>query len=122
MRRELERNSLRRGLPDAMHTTGTIDAARGDVLPTMDHSAFAHGQAAIVAGAHSTHMAPNAHLLALEPSALARSECAMSDAIADALLLLELALDDRVLCLCGRGLGECKGRRCSECRHKNNSK
>jgi hypothetical protein len=97
---------------------GSIDAARGDVLPAVDHAAMFHREAAVVASAHATNLTMNARLLPLKSRTLARSECAISDTVADASLLVELALDDRVFCMYGRGLGECKGGRCCQCRHK----
>jgi hypothetical protein len=103
----------------AMHVFGTVDPVRGDVLPAMDHSALPHRQPTMVACAHAADLAMNSHLLPLKPRTLSWSGGAVPDAIADASLLVELALHNRIFRLYGRGcLRECDGRRCSQCRHK----
>jgi len=79
---------------------------------------LAHRETAVIAGTHGAHMAMYAHLLAFEASALSRCERAAAGAVADASLLVEFTLDDLVLLLRRCGLGECKGGRDCECRHK----
>jgi len=99
-----------------------INAARSDHLLAMNDAALSHVEAAVVTGTHCTDLAVHAHLLPLKSSTLAMSKRATANTGTNASLLIELALDDRVLCLVGRRLSKCKGGRCCECRHKHISK
>ena len=87
----------------------------------IQNAAIPHRQAAVVARAHEAHLAMDASLLPLEAHGLMRIEAAAANAVADASLLVELALADglplgrRCGCLCD---GE--GGRCNECRRKTN--
>jgi hypothetical protein len=102
-----------------MHVFCTEDPARGNVLPAMDHAALFHVQASIMACAHATYLAMNAHLLPFEACSLPWSEAPVPDPVSNASLLVEFALHNRVLRLLGRGgLGECDGWRCKQGRHK----
>jgi hypothetical protein len=95
------------------------DPTRSNVLPVTKYTAILYGQTAVVTGAHDAHLAMNTHLLALEACALSRSEAVVLDSVADASLLVELALHNRISWLFLRcGLSKCQGRGCNECRHK----
>jgi hypothetical protein len=102
-----------------MHVFCVEDPARGYVLPAMDHAALLHGQASVVASAHPTYLAMNAHLLPLKACSLPWGEASVPDPVSNASLLVEFALHNRVLRLFRRGgLGECDGWRCKQGRHK----
>jgi hypothetical protein len=68
---------------------------------TAEDAAVSPGEVTVVAGAHVVFLAIEAALLALETAGLARSELAGSDALADAVLLIILAIANR-----GSGLGK----------------
>jgi hypothetical protein len=107
-------------LPDAtVVALGAEDPARCRDLPAMKHAALSHGQAPVVPCTHCAELAVNASLLPFQAKALSRCEAAASHSIANASLLVELTLHNRIFGLFRRG-GLCKrhGGRCSECRHK----
>jgi hypothetical protein len=95
------------------------DPARCHVLPAMEHAALSHRQVSIVPRTYRAELAVDASLLPFQSNTLARSEAAASHSIANASLLVEFALHNRILRLFRRG-GLCKrhGGRCSQCRHK----
>jgi len=102
-----------------MHVLCAIDPARGNVLPAMDRAALLQGEASVVARAHRTYLAMNAHLLLFQACALSWSQASMLDPVPNASLLVEFALHNRILRLLRRGcLGKRDGGRCNHGRHK----
>jgi hypothetical protein len=95
------------------------DPVRCNDLPAMDHATLSHRQAPVVPRAHCAELAVNAPLLPFHANALSGCEAAASHSIANASLLVELALHNRILRLLRRS-GLCKrhGGRYSQCRHK----
>jgi hypothetical protein len=85
----------------------------------MEHAALLHVQVPVMPRAHGTELAMDVSLLPFEANTLARCEAAATHSIANASLLVELTLHNRILRLFRRaGLGECHGGRNCQCRHK----
>jgi hypothetical protein len=102
-----------------MHVLGAENPTRSNILPVMDDAALFHREAPIVTRAHRTELAMKTHLLPFEACSLPGIEPPIADAVSNPSLLVELALHNRVLLLCGRsGLSESDGRRCNQGRHK----
>jgi hypothetical protein len=112
-------NSLASKSSYAAVVLGVVNAPRRDVLPVRNHTAIAHGEPTIIACTHGAHLMTNAPLLPFEACGLATVQFSRAETVADASLLVELALADGVI-LCGRrrGLRKREGGRCNDGRHK----
>jgi hypothetical protein len=98
---------------------GTGDAMRGHILPVSKDAAIAHGEPAIVAGAHHASFMTNTALLALKTRGLPRTKLAGAHGVSDASLLVEFALANDLMLRRRRGcLGKGDGGRCCKGRHK----